>query len=134
MSLAGSEYRRATGKVEITLAPLIDMMFLLLIFFMVATVFPDDRGVNVKKPEMATAGEISRESLVVKITTDGRYFVEGEQVSIDEAAQRVANAPDRPVTLEADRDARVEAVTRALDAFKQAGARSLAIAAEQASK
>jgi len=132
MRLTSSEYRRPLAKVEVSLAPLIDVMFLLLIFFMVATVFPENKGVAVRKPEMVTAGSIEGKTVTILVTKDGRYFMDGEETTLDAAARRVVAAKGITVVIESDRDARVESVTRALDAFKRAGAKSLAIAAKQA--
>lgn len=135
MKLYLSEYKKVPPKVEITLAPLIDIMFLLVIFFMVATVFPKDDGVAIDKPSLSSAEKIDQKSISIKITADGDYFVEGRLTTLSDAAQlvkqMVAQDPGITVILEADKMARVNAVALALDKFKTAGATKFALAAER---
>ncbi len=136
MKLFASEYKKPRRSVEITLAPLIDVMFLLVIFFMVATVFPDNDGVTIEKPSLSSAGKIDQKSISIKITGEGNYFVEGKLSTLSDAARlvklAVAKEPGITVILEADKMARVNAVAMALDKFKAEGATKFALAAERA--
>ena len=55
---------------EINLSPLIDMVFLLLIFFMVTTVFVQETGVEVQKPKAATAADLDKRSILIAVTQE----------------------------------------------------------------
>lgn len=131
-----SSYKKPRSAVEINLAPLIDMMFLLVIFFMVSTVFPEDeQGVVISKPRIGSPDLLPSNPITIKISDEGRYFMEGGEVTIDEAIRRVTFAisrnPERMLILEADLNSRTGAVVKALDRFKSAGVKSMAIAAEK---
>ena len=94
---------------EVNLSPLIDVVFLLLIFFMVTTVFVDDAGVEVEKPTAATAAATDPRSIRVALTADGRIVSGGRSLARNDlrgALSRQAAGEERPVLILADRQAR----------------------------
>lgn len=118
------------ASVGVDLTPVIDVVFLLLIFFLVATTFhQSEREMQITLPESRSGGPIalSLRELVVNVTADGAYIVAGR--TIDEEAlcaivrERVASNPDQKVTIRGDRTASYGAVARALDLCKHAGVR-----------
>jgi len=131
---------------EINLAPLIDAVFILLIFFMVSTTFKDDVRIEVKLPQ--AQGQASQtdapQMLEVMIDRDGRFYVNHEQVvdrtvatlkralsgAIDAAADRAA-LRDQPVLIKADANTPHQAVMTAMDAASQLGLARIAFAASQ---
>ena len=125
---------------DINLAPLIDVVFLLLIFFMVSTTFNDDARLRLELPqadgEPARAGEIELLELVVDVS--GRFYVDGQQVlGTDSRTLRRALAEvmddDRelPVLIKADAKTPHQAVMTALDALGQLGMSRVAFAASR---
>ncbi len=138
MNYSFSDYRKPAVKVEISIAPLIDIMFLLVIFFMVTTIFPDSQGVTVNKPEMDSANSMEDTALTILITENNEYFISDKMVNLDEAYDivRLTVSQNRTalVIVEADKNSKVETLTNALDKFKKAGAISLAIAATKTGK
>ena len=125
---------------EINLAPLIDVVFLLLIFFMVSTTFNEDARLRLQLPE-ANAEAVSAEDIeLVEIVIDrgGRYYVDGERVvstGIETLKQALVGAVgprrDLPVLIKADAATPHQAVMRALDAASQLGLTRIAFAASR---
>lgn len=114
------------------LTPLIDVVFLLLIFFMVSTTFVNRSGLDLQLPEsQSRTEEPPADPIRIGIGADGGYSVNGESVSAERLQSVLAEAAvDREaprVVVAADRDARHGAVTRAMDAASQAGLSRFAI-------
>jgi len=128
--------KKARPKPEIQLAPLIDMVFLLLIFFMVATVFPDKRGIQVEKPPARTAGKLPNKNLVFNITRTGEIIVAGKKITMADVGAIVGSTmkknPGTTVIVNADRNAITGDLVKLLDEARKGGAENLAIGAEEA--
>ncbi|WP_022663184.1 ExbD/TolR family protein [Paucidesulfovibrio longus] len=127
--------RAARGGVDINMAPLIDMVFILLIFFIVTASFTREAGVDVQRPEAATAEQEQRPLLQVGVTAEGRVFVEGASIDLRAVRARVAAflavSPDGGVLVVADRASRTDDVIRVIDQCRLAGARNVGIAAQR---
>jgi biopolymer transport protein ExbD len=117
---------------EIQMAPLIDMVFLLLIFFMVATVFPENTGVQVEKPRSTTAKPLTKESLLFAITSEGDIFHAGAKITRERVSGIIRSAlaakPSASVVIEVDRKAMTDHLIQFLDTAREAGSRNIAIA------
>ncbi|HPM76731.1 MAG TPA: biopolymer transporter ExbD [bacterium] len=130
--LRGSFIKIERKQPELSIAPLIDMIFLLLIFFMVTTTFTKETGVVVKKPVAKKADVMLDQNLLVAVTKDGKFWCEGEQV--DEAGifgkvqARLVEYPETNVIILADKESITQWVITALDTAKQAGAKKISIA------
>ncbi len=124
-----------TGRPEITMAPLIDIVFLLLIFFMVTTVFPEDDGLMIEKPASTHAAELTDKNILLKIDKTGQVYYKNSAVTLDDVkriiSDELAMRPDTPVILHADKLTTTEALINAIDVSKSAGAKSLAIATDE---
>jgi biopolymer transport protein ExbD len=131
--------RRRTEP-DINLTPLIDVVFLLLIFFMVSTTFKDDARLRLELPradgEPAQAAEI--ELVSVSIDVAGRFYVDDQQVlgtdagTLQRALREVVGEDmERPVLIQADAKTPHQAVMTALDALGQLGMRRVAFAASR---
>jgi len=127
---------------DINLTPLIDVVFLLLIFFMVSTTFNDDARLRLTLPEAdgepAQAGELDLLELVVDVS--GRFSVDGGEVlgtdvgTLRRALKEATAGPeaaDRPVLIRADAKTPHQAVMTALDALGQLGIKRVAFAASR---
>lgn len=128
--------RRRAEEPEINLTSLIDVVFLLLIFFMVASTFERETQLSVELPE-ASGAPIEAEGKVVEITIDaeGRYYVNQQEVvntqldTLMRAMHGAAGDNAQPkVILSADRKTPHEAVVRAMDAAGQLGYLHITIA------
>lgn len=113
---------------NVELTPIIDMVFLLLIFFLVATTFQQtEREMSVALPDSRSAGPLtmSLRELVVNVMADGRMVVSGRDVQADDLRAIIASAlkanAEQKVAIRADRAATYESVAQALDIVKGAG-------------
>jgi len=124
-----------TGKPEISIAPLVDIVFLLLIFFMVTTVFPENDGLLIEKPDSENAAALDNEHLVIKIDQQGIAYMEERPVTVDDIKRRLkaelSIKPQLAVTIHADRRATTESLIDVIDAAKAGGARQLGIATDE---
>ena len=116
------------GGATIELTPVIDMVFLLLIFFLVATTYNQtEREMQIALPDTETGGPISvsLKEIIVNVTGEGVIIVSGREVSPEDLrtiiSEAVAQNPDQKVTVRGDKSASYEAIVRALDVVKGAG-------------
>lgn len=122
-------HRQHGASIELT--PMIDMVFLLLIFFLVATTFQrDERELDIALPEAASAAPITEalQEIVVNVDAQGAMRVNGRSVSPEALqallAQAVQANPEQKVTVRGDRAAPYALIVRALDVCKAAGVRT----------
>ena len=122
---------------DVNLTPLIDVVFLLLIFFMVSTTFNRETEINIDLPE-ASGQAIKTEPQVVEIGIDdkGRYFVNKQELVNSQTEtlksaikQAVGDAQKPQLILSADRNTPYQFVIRAMDASRQLGYVNLTFAA-----
>jgi biopolymer transport protein ExbD len=120
------------GTPEIGLAPLIDVVFLLLIFFMVTTVFPENRGFIIEKPQSEFSQQLKLKKMTFVVDQSGVVRFQDNSVSIDDIKRLVREqliaAPDSAVMLQVDRRATTEMLIKVMDACKLGGANRVAIA------
>jgi biopolymer transport protein ExbD len=125
-----------TDEPEINLTPLIDVVFLLLIFFMVSTTFEHQSRIQIELPE-ATAEATAQEDDKLEILVDaqGRYFIGDQQVINTELrtlktaiSKAVGDRGELPVTIRADANTPHQAVIRVLDATSQLGLTRISLA------
>lgn len=130
---------RRREEPEINLTPLIDVVFLMLIFFMISTTFVQQTRLDVTLPSTEQSATVpERDALNVTISSDGRISVDGRTLANGKVAtiRRALEdalgdrkAAEVPVVVDADANARVQVVVRALDAAGQAGLRRVGMAA-----
>ncbi|GMQ88714.1 MAG: biopolymer transporter ExbD [Gammaproteobacteria bacterium] len=124
---------------EVNLTPLIDVVFILLIFFMVSTTFQKESEINIELPEAsADPVETKKEVLELVIDAEGRYFIEQQQVvnteleTLKKAISKFLGERTKvPVVIRADRRTPYESVIRAMDATSQLGLVQMSLATSQ---
>ena len=113
------------------MAPLIDVVFLLLIFFMATTIFPDNQGLIIERPAAAATEPLHGKQLRFTVDEHGTIFHQNSEITTAGATQLVrqqlADIPESTVLLEVDRRAATEALIRIMDACKQGGAQQIGI-------
>ncbi len=120
--------------VDINISPLIDVVFLLLIFFIVTTVFVDETGVRIEKPAAASAEQLEAESILFALTDSGDIFHGGEKVPLDSVrgiVSRRLHSRERPVILLGDQRTHLGLMVQLIDECRLGGAQTVSIAAEQ---
>jgi biopolymer transport protein ExbD len=118
---------------EINMAPLIDMVFILLIFFLVTTSFVKETGVDISRPAAATAVSKEKSTLLIGVTKDNRVFMDKREIDVRAVRANVERAlaenPEGQVVIVADKESSTGVVIMALDGCRLAGAENVSIAA-----
>ncbi len=125
--------RKASNRgAEINLTPLIDIVFLLLIFFMLTANFVVNEGVKIKLPETKAHRELAKRPIVVYLTKDNRIFFKGRYVTLDQLRHllppEVESNLTKTVVLRSDKNAKVNFAVKVLDIAKLSGAKKFIIA------
>ncbi len=102
----GSE---AEEEVHIDLSSMIDCIFILLIFFIVSTVFVEETGVTVNKPDVSGASALEKNSILLAVTSEDKVFYGGESIGVQGVVGKIkpliTETPDMPVIIQGDKDA-----------------------------
>lgn len=134
--------REPREELELNLTPLIDVVFLLLIFFMVSTTFQKESEISLQLPR-ATDSDVStsQDRIEIVISAAGRYFInEQELVKTDVASLQNAlfkisgGKRDIPLTIRADAQAPHQSVVTAMDAAGQLGMLKMSIATSRSTE
>lgn len=127
---------RSRGAPEIQIAPMIDLMFTLLIFFVVTTSFVRETGLEVQRPRSSTAAQLDPGSILVGVGPAGEISFEGRRVELLSLRmlleQRLTRSPESGVVLVADRQTPAEALVRVMDEAQRGGAKRIALASRRA--
>jgi biopolymer transport protein ExbD len=125
--------RTEIKKGQLDIAPLIDVMFLLLIFFMLTSNFVVQPGIKVSLPKAISSEVIRRENLVVTLTGQDLTFLNDEPVTIQELTSRIREAAqdNKTVLLKADTGASLGRVVEIWDLCREAGVPQINIATAQ---
>ena len=127
--------RSEEEEASISIAPLIDMVFLLLIFFLVTYHFDMASGVSIRLPKVTSKSHALDEGRVdVLIDKAGAIYFEGTKVDLKTLRERLQEAVSQrgrvPLVLQADEEARHGVVVQAMDLAKTVGVGSIIIAAQ----
>lgn len=132
--------RRTAKRPRIEIVPMIDVVFFLLVFFMLFTTFrATPAGLEVELPRAATANERIPQQVTVSVDRSGALYWQrgntpGRPVSLAELTsavkQAVAGDADLLVVVRGDKQARYEHIVRAIDAIRLVGGRNIALAVE----
>jgi len=115
----------------IDLSSLLDVVFILLIFFIVTTVFVKETGVEVDKPKAVSSEQLQRNVILFAITAQGQIMYDGANIGIAGVRAAVAHnlaQQKQTVIVQADKNAAVSLLVRVIDQAKLAGAASVNIA------
>jgi biopolymer transport protein ExbD len=132
--------RQRKEELSLNLTPLIDIVFLLLIFFMVSTTFTKENHMSINLPEAdGEVSDVPKKMVEVVIDKDGQYSINGKAlisnklITIKQAIEKVSEG-DRslPFIITADAATPHESVVRAMDAAGQLGFSRLSITSKQA--
>lgn len=115
-------------ETEINLSPMIDCIFILLIFFIVTTVFVEDPGVEIVRPYAAGKEKLEKNSIIVAVTADGKVVYGGKEMSITNVGARVRqilSRDDYPVIIKGDAKADHGVISKVWSEMKIAGAKKI---------
>jgi len=118
----------------IDISPLIDCIFILLIFFIVTTTFVEETGVEVDKPQAASSVRLEKTSILIALTDKGEVVYGGREIGISGVqplVKRMLQKEDVPVIIQSDSAAQSGLLVRLIDEAKLAGATKVSVATRQ---
>lgn len=124
-----------SSEAGIDISPLIDCVFILLIFFIVTTVFVEESGVEVDKPQAASSVQLEKTSILIALTSKGEVVFGGREIGIggiQPLVRRMLQQEEIPVIIQADTAAPAGLLVRIIDEAKLAGAVKVSVATSRA--
>ncbi len=119
---------------NIDLTPMLDVVFIMLIFFIVTASFVKEAGIDVNRPEAATAVKKERANILVAISDKGEIWINKRRVDIRAVQANIerlkAENPQGSVVIQADKKATTDTLIKVMDASRAAGAFDVSIAAQ----
>ena len=119
---------------EIDLTPMLDVVFILLIFFIVTSVFVTEAGIDVSKPEASTVEDTSGDMILIAVGASGDIWIDGDQIDPrfirSRFELRLADAPNSAVIIQGDENANNEQIMPILEAAREANINDVSISAE----
>ncbi|MEW6238977.1 MAG: biopolymer transporter ExbD [Candidatus Omnitrophota bacterium] len=122
------------NEAGIDISPLMDCVFILLIFFIVTTTFVEETGVEVDKPQAASAVRLEKTSILIALTEKGEVVFGGREIGVSGVqplVKRMLQKEEIPVIIQADADAPSGLLVRIIDESKLAGAVKVSVAARK---
>lgn len=127
--------RKKEEEAEINLTPMLDIVFIMLIFFIVTASFVKEAGIEVDKPSAATAERKQMANIMIAVTSKQQIWIQGKQIDIRAVRATIerlhAENPKGTIVIQADRESETGLVIEIMEAARQAGVQNVAIAAEE---
>ncbi len=118
----------------IDMTPMLDIVFIMLIFFIVTTSFVKESGVSVSRPSASTASEDKNGNIMVAIKPNGEIWVDKRSIDVRSVRANIeklkAESPESGVVIQADTDSRTGLLVQVMDQVRLAGISSISIAAD----
>ncbi|UYG01452.1 ExbD/TolR family protein [Halomonas sp. GD1P12] len=123
----------AAEGADVNLTPMLDVVFIMLIFFIVTTSFINESGIEIERPESSSASPRPDAQVLVAVTPEGAVWVDGRPVDVHSVGREVAGllSADGSVVIQADRDATTGLLIEVMDRLQQAGVDQVAVAASR---
>jgi biopolymer transport protein ExbD len=122
-------------EAAIDMTPMLDVVFIMLIFFIVTASFVKEAGIDVNRPDAATAVKKDRANILVAISDKGEVWINKRQVDIRAVQANIerlyAENPQGSVVIQADKKATTEVLIKVMDASRAAGVFDVSIAADE---
>lgn len=123
---------------EINMTPLIDMIFIILIFFIVTSSFVKEAGIDVNRPNAKTAVSQERANIMIAVTRDGEVWIDRTKVDPRVVRSHVARLhaehPEGSVVVLADEESRTGLVVQVVDQARLAGVANVAVATRESAQ
>lgn len=120
--------------VGVDMSPLMDCVFILLIFFIVTTTFVEETGVEVDKPQAASSVQLEKTSILLALTEKGEVVYGGREIGVggvQPLVKRMLQKEDVPVIIQADASSQSGLLVRIIDEAKLAGATKVSLASRK---
>lgn len=123
--------KRETKEVEVNVTNMIDVIFVLLIFFILSTTFTKETGIDITKPTAESAGQLDKQYVLVGVTRDGTIHLNERQVDLAMLQailkQEVMRDPEKSVVISADRGANMGVVVDIMDECNLANVKKVSV-------
>jgi biopolymer transport protein ExbD len=123
----------ADEEIDLNITPMLDIVFIILIFFVVSTSFIKESGVDVSRPDASSAERKQRGNIMIGITADNQVWVDRRQIDIRAVRANIerlhAENPEAAVVVQADRDSKTGLLVQVIDQSRLAGVKDVSIAA-----
>jgi|AntAceMinimDraft_9_1070365.scaffolds.fasta_scaffold263553_2 biopolymer transport protein ExbD len=133
--MSARRHRPAEEDTELDMTPMLDIVFIMLIFFIVTTSFVKESGVTVNTPQASTAANQENANIFIAITATGEVWIDRRPVdprSVRAIVARLhADNPEGSVIIQSDADAATGTLVDVMDQVRLAGVEGIAIAAER---
>lgn len=120
---------------EINMTPMLDVVFILLIFFIVTASFVKEAGIEVNRPEAATAVKKNRANILVAISDKGEIWINKRRIDVRAVQANIerlkAENPQGTVIIQADKKSTTDTLIKVMDAARAAGVFDVSIAAQE---
>jgi biopolymer transport protein ExbD len=126
-----------SSDTAIDLSPMIDCVFILLIFFIVTTTYVEETGIEVDKPQAASSVQLESNSVLIALTADGKVVYGGREIGIagvQATVRRMLQKETVPVIVQADDSAPSGLLVRVIDEAKLGGAEKVSLATRKAAR
>jgi biopolymer transport protein ExbD len=130
----GRKIRVEEEEAAIDMTPMLDIVFIMLIFFIVTTVFVKEAGIEVKKPGASESVMPKNANIFIAITDKGKVWMDKREIDIDKVRPNLerlmAEQPSDVLIIQADENAEHGVVMQVMDQIKAAGIDRISIASE----
>ena len=120
-------------EVEINITPMLDVVFIMLIFFIVTTSFIKETGIDVNRPTADTAEKKERGNILIAINANGDIWMNKRKIDIRSVRANVERAhaenPEGSVVITADKESKTDTLIQVMDQARLAGVQNVSIAA-----
>lgn len=127
---------RQNAAADVNLTPLIDMVFILLIFFLVTSSFTKEAGIEVSRPEAQSAKQQDHASIIIAVSENGEIWLDGRQIDVRSVRPNIermhSQNPEGSIIIMSDKDSRLGITVQVLDQVRLAGVSNVAIATSKA--
>ena len=127
--------KKSRYQIQMPLTSLIDIIFLLLIYFLLTTNFMVDEGIKIKLPQAEASAPQTEQEITIYIDREGRAFLENQEVPLGNLFERlkemIGGRKDKLVVIKADRSVILNKAVKVMDVAKAAGAGRLCLATEK---
>lgn len=124
--------RRKKIDTSLEMAPLIDCIFILLIFFLLTSSFIEEMGYKINLPKATSSSMIDKEKVNIFVDHDERIYINDREVSLAELTEilkdYILQDPEKLINIKSDEDVRLKIITEVVDTARSCGVRRLSIA------
>ena len=119
---------------EINITPMLDVVFIMLIFFIVTATFVKESGIDVNRPDAATATKQEKANILIAIAANNTIWIDRRQIDIRAVRPNIerlhAENPQGSVVIQADKESKTDTLIQVMDASRRAGVYNVSIAAQ----